>query len=503
MGNVLVQEETLTHIADAIREKSGNTASYKPREMPEAILDISTYSGEGADPNKPIRFYNPYGELIYSYSLVEISELKELPELPEYRGLVGQEWNWSLEKIKEVEGEVEIGSLYTTDDGATRIYVNLITGALNPKIGFNQAAADSVWIDWGDGSPMETSDIYGTGTVVSIEHQYKRAGNYIIRLIPKENAEITFQGNSYSTLILHKNTEHDYGNRVYGNAIRKIELGKGVTKFTNRCFNSLTLENVTIPKEITAFGTAFQGCTNLKCITVPKAVKSLASYSLRDCTILEKILFSETAISLGGTSLANNNNLREIILASNVNLSYSSIFTECQSLQRVVLPKGLLKLGTDLFTDCLALREVKLPSSLTSIGNGVFGHCKNLEFVEIPETVTSIQGTAFYYCHALRKLELPPKITSIQANLFTNCYSLNEMTVPKNVTEIQNSAFYNCLSIEHYYMLPETPPTLVNANAFYGIKDSCMIHVPKGCLEAYQIAAVWSEFADYMVEMEE
>lgn len=144
-----------------------------------------------------------------------------MPALPKYSGLVGQEWNWSLEKIQKVGGEAEIGSLYTTDDGSTRIYVNLIEGALNPKIGFNQSAADSVWSDWGDGSPLETSDVYGSGTMVSIEHQYKQAGTYTIRLVPKEDAEITFLGNSYSTMILHRNTEYDYGNRVYGSTIRK------------------------------------------------------------------------------------------------------------------------------------------------------------------------------------------------------------------------------------------------------------------------------------------
>ncbi len=245
MGNVLVKEETLTQIADAIREKNGNFDSYKPREMPGAILEISTYSGDGADPNKPIRFYNPYGELIYSYSVAEISEMTELPALPEYSGLVGQEWNWSLEKIQAVGGEVEIGSHYITDDGSTRIYVELIEEALNPKVGFYQTEANSVWVDWGDGSSLETSDIYGTNTMVSIEHQYEQPGKYVIRLIPEENAEISLVGNYYSTLILHKVADMDYGNKVFGNAIRKIEIGKGITKFTNRSFNSATLESVT------------------------------------------------------------------------------------------------------------------------------------------------------------------------------------------------------------------------------------------------------------------
>ena len=40
MSKVLINTETLTSIADAIREKTGETETYKPAEMPQAILSI-------------------------------------------------------------------------------------------------------------------------------------------------------------------------------------------------------------------------------------------------------------------------------------------------------------------------------------------------------------------------------------------------------------------------------------------------------------------------------
>lgn len=503
MGNVLVKEETLTQIADAIREKSGSNDFYRPGEMPEAILEISTYGGEGADPNKPIRFYSPYGDLVYSYTVQEISEMTELPTLPEYSGLVGQEWNWSLEKIQAVGGEVEIGSHYITDDGSTRIYVELVKEALNPKIGFVQATANSVSVDWGDGSPLESSENYGTDNPVSMEHKYEHAGKYTIRLFPEDGAIITLMGDAYSTRLLHKVMEYSNENRVYGNSIRKIEIGACITKFSNRCFHSGTLESVTVPKEITEIGSAFQECKNIRCIVFPKSVKSVSSYAIRDCFSLEKLLFSESDFSLGGTSVVNNYSLKEIVMASNMDLSYSDIFSECRSLRRVVLPKSLKRLGSDAFQNCSALSEVVLPEGLTSIGSGAFSHCGTLEFIDIPETVNSIESTAFYYCYSLRRLKLPDSITTIKANLFTNCYSLNEIIIPTGVTAIDAYAFNTCKGMEHYYVLPEIPPTLNNVNVFTGIIDTCKIHVPKGCLEVYQTADVWSEFADYMVEMED
>lgn len=503
MGNVLVREETLTQIADAIREKSGTNDLYKPGGMPDAILEISTYSGEGADPNKPIRFYDPYGNLVYSYTVGEFSELSELPPLPEIKGLIGQGWNWSLEKILEVGDEIEIGSLYITDDGSTRIYVELIEEALNPKIGFRQENANSVSIDWGDGSPLETSDVAGTDTIVSVEHQYSKPGSYVIRLIPGDGAQFTFLGDSYSTRILHRDETYSYANKVYGNTIKKIELGKGITEFTGRCFFSNSLETVTMPEGITVFSTAFQGCYSIKTITFPRCDMTLSSYAVRECRSLKKILFSDAKLSLGGTSFADCNSLEEVIIPQNVQLSYTDIFAECTSLKRVVLSDNITKISSDLFDSCYLLKDVVTKGTIAEISSGGFKNCRSLEEIELSNEATEIGASAFYCCFALRKINLPETITCIKSSTFYDCYSLHEIVIPKNVSEIQASAFANCLGIEHYYLMPTIPPALANVSAFVGILERCKIHVPKGCLEAYQTAENWSTYADYMVEMEE
>lgn len=503
MGNVLVKEETLTQIADAIREKSGTEGLYKPGEMPEAILEISTYSGAGADPNKPIRFYDPYGNLVYSYSIREFSELTELPPLPEIKGLTGQGWNWSLEKILEVGDEIEIGSLYITDDGSTRIYVDLIEETLNPKIGFRQMTANSVAVDWGDGSSLETSDVAGVDTMVSIEHQYSKSGSYTIRLIPEEDAEFTFLGDSYSTRILHKDVNYNHANKAYGNTIRKIELGKGITEFTGRCFYSYSIESVTIPEAITSFSTAFQGCYGIKVITFPRGVSSLTSYAIRECRGLEKLLFSDSTISLGGTSLADCSNLRELVVPPSVQLTYTDIFANCTGLFRIVLAEKLSKISTDIFDGCYLLKDVVIKGEITSIGSGAFKNCRSLEEIELTDNLTEIGSSAFYCCYALKRIRLSKAIKSITSAVFYRCYALQEIVIPENVTEIKGSAFSGCCAMDHYYMMPTVPPVLENVSAFSGIPEKCKIHVPKGCLEAYQTAENWSTYADYMVEMEE
>lgn len=501
MGNVLVQEETLKGIADAIREKNGTSGLYKPGEMPEAILEIETYSGDAADPDKPIRFYGAYGELIYSYSFRELEEMTELPVLPEYRGLTGQGWNWSLENIKDRGNETEIGSLYITDDGATRIYIELMEEALNPKVGFYQMTPKGVWIDWGDGSELETSDVFGEDTMVSVGHHYEKAGAYVIRLIPEEGAEFYFYGEANSTRILHIKNDSFYGNRVYGNSIIKIELGKGITKFKGRCFNSGSLKSVTIPKEIASFDTAFCENPGIKFIVIPQGVTSLPSYGIRQCTA-ERILFPDNSVTIGGSAISGCTGLKQVCMPKTMDLSYSDIFSGCSQLKKVILADSLQKIPSDCFEGCSALNEIVLPAGITEIGSGAFKEAKSLLGIEIPDSVAAVKSSAFYNCFSLRKVKIPEGVTVIYSLSFAYCYSLHEAEIPKNVIEIQRSAFSNCIGIEDYYLYPEIPPVLVDVNAFEKISDTCRIHVPKGCLEAYQTAENWSTYADRMVEME-
>lgn len=47
MANVTINDVYLARIANAIRAKNGTSASYKPKQMADAILEIPTTSGEG------------------------------------------------------------------------------------------------------------------------------------------------------------------------------------------------------------------------------------------------------------------------------------------------------------------------------------------------------------------------------------------------------------------------------------------------------------------------
>lgn len=76
MPKVLVNDENLTNIANAIREKNGETTTYKPSEMASAIQNIS--SG-GSTPSMGI-VINKYGD----YGLVTEVTIVGWETIPEY-----------------------------------------------------------------------------------------------------------------------------------------------------------------------------------------------------------------------------------------------------------------------------------------------------------------------------------------------------------------------------------------------------------------------------------
>ena len=151
MANVLVEEETLTAIADAVRARGGTSELMKPSEIPDAVSRIPSGSS-GADMSLPIRFFDYDGTLLHSFSLEELAEMEDLPDLPSHEKLICTGWNWTLEDLKATNREMNVAALYVTDDGATRFYVVLDEDMLEPQVSFGQTFYNGVEIDWGDGS---------------------------------------------------------------------------------------------------------------------------------------------------------------------------------------------------------------------------------------------------------------------------------------------------------------------------------------------------------------
>lgn len=142
----------LTSIANTIRSKGDTSEQLSfPDDFVSAIQNINSGGGQTFNTDDVI-FRDYDGSVVQTYSAADFANLSSLPANPSHTGLTAQGWNWSLSDAKAYVakyGKLEIGQMYITDDGKTRVYIHLEQGRTNPMLGV--CPNGTVDVDWGDG----------------------------------------------------------------------------------------------------------------------------------------------------------------------------------------------------------------------------------------------------------------------------------------------------------------------------------------------------------------
>ena len=199
-------------------------------------------------------------------------------------------------------------------------------------------------------------------------------------------------------------------------------------------------------------GGAFNGCTNLRNITLPKSVKAIRNGSFMNCTSLRTI---------GGLE-----NVEEI---------RNRAFYGCSQWNEDVEFPSLTSLVSTTFTNSgiKGFSAAKL-SSIAGSDNYNFG--------------------AFSNCDALTKVSIP-MVADVGRVAFSLCDNLEEIELP-SATAIGVQAFYGCSKLKKIICRATTPPTLGGVNAFSSTNSALVIYVPDASLEAYRTATNWNSYAD-------
>ena len=288
-------------------------------------------------------------------------------------------------------------------------------------------------------------------------------------------------------------------------SLTNIAIPDSVISIDEWAFNDCySLTNITIPNSVTSIGSyAFRGCDGLTNITIPDSVTEIGHGAFADCDNLQYNEYDN------GYYLGNSNNpyvalikAKDISISScrineNTKVICSNAFDGCSGLTSVTIPNSVTSIGEDAFRGCSGLTSVTIPDGVTSIGDDAFWGCSGLISVTIGNSVTSIGEDAFYGCYGLTSVTIGNSVTSIGNSAFRDCYSLTSVIIPDSVTSIGNYAFADCSRLISITMLPSNPPTL----GWYAISSNVTtIIVPVGCGNTYKTAAVWSVYADKIVE---
>lgn len=460
---------------------------------------------------KDVSFYDYDGTLLYSYTVEEANALTALPAGPAHEGLLFDGWNWSLEDVKSLTRPMDIGAMFATDDGTTRIYIHL-EERTNPR--FSLCVNGTITVDWGDGTAYDT--LTGTDLVVAQQtpvHNYAFPGDYVIKLAINGEAQIT---------------ESFYApkNKWFKNSISKIEIGTNIAIGEDAFYNCYSLSSVTIPSNITSLGEyAFGHCHSLLSVTIPSGVETFKEGTFIECLSLLNITIPKSVTYLGEDVFRGCASLQSITLPDLITRIESYDFQECSSLSNIIIPVGVTEIGGSAFQGCFSLSSIIIPDTVTSIGDYAFYGCLSLSSVIIPDNnnnITSIGKYAFQECKSLLNVIISNQMTTIQESTFESCYSLLDIIIPNGIQFINQQAFFDCSSLLSvtfpnslvtiggsafdceeiiYYDFTQLSsiPTLTHSAVFASLNADYEIRVPASLETQWKAATNWSIYADHII----
>lgn len=437
MSEYLAQSQAFTATANAIRTKGGTTNTItwdENKGFADAVTDMTPVHV----PESDINFWDYDGTLLYSWTLAELATKTELPPLPSHDGLICQGWNWTLQDIKDAGRELDIGALYITDDGKTRIYVDVDTETWDDFVlNYWQSHHNATTVDWGDGTTPETKYDF---SYVEHRHVYAASGSYVITMSVREGATMELGNGSNGRMLIAKG-EADSGRCAM---LRRVEVGARVTTITDQTFQfCCRLESISIPQNVEVEGyITFNQATQLRVIVIQSITNVFRTFY--NCT-----------------------NLRAIAGPGMMNYTDEYIITNTAVRQ--------INFDMTASYEAQALERVHIKAVNGQVGN--FSGCRALLEVTIPADATTFVAAAFQGDNALRRVTCLGDIASIPAQVFQRCYPLRFVD------------FTHCTAV----------PTLANVNAFDKTHAQLEIRVPASLADAWKAATNWSSLADHIV----
>ena len=454
--------------------------------------------------NANVRFIDYDGTIVAHYSKDDFLELTSLPANPTHTGLVSQGWNWSLADAKDYVrdyGILDIGQMYTTSDGATRLYVDITEYTLKINVTLTTLSNASITIDWGD----ETQNSYNSGSTFT--HTYASAGSYVISIFVTIGSIQFPQCSGYSNYPLFWGTNYtgtstpatnyDYSSRPeYKDCLKKIEVGANVSKVQSIYFYT-NLDTITIPNTVTSLSTGSNTFgiwgVSLKCLIIPNSITTLGNNSLG---YLHNMQFLSLPNSITGDFYIGGNQASEIQGVSNLRICVPSNavikrptsnynfwwylyanelagktagYSQYGPYTKRAYKKGGESggfgyniNGMPLYTDIylhgdkvknIILNEdisnygftganidsISIGANAESIGTSAFAF-STLKNLVIENGVKIIWSNAFYRTN-LRSVYLPKSVRTLKSSCFYYNYFLQKVEM-KGVKEIESSVFY-------------------------------------------------------------
>ncbi|MDE6584507.1 MAG: leucine-rich repeat domain-containing protein, partial [Anaeroplasmataceae bacterium] len=323
--------------------------------------------------------------------------------------------------------ELYISNKLETSEAAFRLMNNLRTLSI-PFVG--RSRTTNTTTSFGAQTSL-LGYMFGTnsGNSISAKTQYYSATAYTNYYI----------SNNLSTLYITDETVLGYGALMNIPSLTTIVLNDGLRIINDRAFEGCTgLTKMTLPRSIQTIETAiFAKCSNLEELTIPFVGHDVTD---RNSTNNEFGRWFGTVNYTGSTPIEQVNGvvyyvptkLTKVTITDALYLN-DYAFYKYTLLNTINITSELEVIGNYCFYGCAGITEISIPNSVVEVGDSSFENCTSLTTVLNYEGISKIGNSMFKGCTALENFEFKSNIKIIGDSAFEDCTSLGLKEIIKPV----------------------------------------------------------------------
>ena len=394
MAEAIINDQYLTDIAEAIRNKIGTIEKYLPSEMAEAIRSISAGSGGTDDTFQRL-----------AIGLTDVS--------------------------------IDLGTATSVPSGVVPEKVAHVTGLEVTKV---------------EDFAFTNENSNNTSTNYHTKYKLKDFNFPKLTTIGK----YAFSCDEDLTSIELPDTVTTIGVCAFRWCIKAaaFHLPDGVKAVPDYCFyECINLEINALPDSIETIGTyAFSVCKKLSISGLPAGVKKIGDYAFSESSLSGEIAIGR-GVSVGQYAFQNCTGITKAVLPEDMDSIPGSLFSGCTALAEVSIPGAVKIIYSYAFRNCSSLTAIEFPDTLEQVYGYAFYNCKLLNFTTFPKSLKTLYNYAFYGCLALTSItfqEKPEKTSSISSSAFSNCTNLLDIYVPWKEGEYSNAPWGATKATVHY-----------------------------------------------------
>lgn len=232
----------------------------------------------------------------------------------------------------------------------------------------------------------------------------------------------------------------------------------------------------------------FEGCVNLKSITLPKNLETIGYQSFYNCKKLEKIIIPNSVNWIGQSAFGYCQSLTDVIIPDNVTAIYAAAFSDCSKLSYVKIGNGVKEISSTTFGWCNELSKVEFGLNIESIERDAFlmtgsGKIKDVVVADlgkwikvkfentyssptifganlwegdklvtkciIPNDVVNV-GVALKGCSSIEEIIISDGVLIIKDEAFLGCSNLTKVKIGNDVVTVGNDVFWNCSQLSSF-----------------------------------------------------